>query len=275
MTPQVVAILLVLLLAGCITAWLVWVFRRSPYTPTQTVLFLTDVLLCRFLWRTDVPKQLPPGCERGAVIVANHRSPVDPFFIQLVPGRRVHWMVAAEYFKMPVAGWFLRQTGAIPTRRGGVDTTATKAAMRFAQEGELVGMFPEGRINVTEELLLPVRPGAALVALRAKVPMLPCYIEGAPYDGKSVTSPFFMRARVKVRFGQPIDLSEHYDSGQERHVAKELTLRAMKEIARLAGREDYEPQLAGRKWMPEDGGDASAEAGPSEEPKLVSGEGAP
>jgi 1-acyl-sn-glycerol-3-phosphate acyltransferase len=263
---------LVFLLLGAVAAWIVRLFRRSPYTPTQTVLFLTDVLLCRFLWRADVPRQLPAGCEQGAVIVANHRSPVDPFFIQLVPGRRVHWMVAAEYFKMLVGGWFLRQTGAIPTRRGGVDTTATKAAIRLAQQGELVGMFPEGRINRTDELLLPVRPGAALVALRAKVPMLPCYIEGSPYDGKRVTSPFFMRARVKVRFGQPIDLAEHFDSGNERHLAKELTLRAMKEIARLAGREDYEPQLAGRKWMPEVDGEPSAESGPLEEPRVVSGE---
>jgi 1-acyl-sn-glycerol-3-phosphate acyltransferase len=174
-------------------------------------------------------------------------------------------MVAAEYFQWPVAGWFLRQTGAIPTRRGGVDTTATKAAIRLAQQGELVGMFPEGRINVGDELLLPVRPGAALVALRARVPMLPCYIEGSPYDGNKVTSPFFMRARVKLRFGAPIDLAEHYDSGNERHLAKELTLRAMKEIARLAGRDDYEPQLAGRKWMPDDHGEHAVE---NEEPKV-------
>jgi 1-acyl-sn-glycerol-3-phosphate acyltransferase len=211
------------------------------------------MLLAKFLWRADVPNKLPPGCEKGAVIVANHRSSIDPFFIQLVPGRRVHWMVAAEYFSLSISGWFLRQTGAIPTRRGGVDTTATKTAIRLAQQGELVGMFPEGRINTTkDQFLLPVRPGAALVALRARVPMLPCYIEGSPYNGLNPWSPFFMRARVKLRFGEPIDLSEHYDSGNERELAKELTLRAMKEIARLAGRNDFEPQLAGKNWMPEE-----------------------
>jgi hypothetical protein len=81
--------------------------------------------------------------------------------------------------------------------------------------------------------------------------MLPCYIEGAPYDGKNPWSPFLMRARVKVRFGELIDLAVHYDSGRERELAKDLTLRVMKEIARLAGCEDYQPQLAGKKWMPE------------------------
>jgi 1-acyl-sn-glycerol-3-phosphate acyltransferase len=253
MTPHLAAIVLLLLILVAAALWIAWRFYCSPYTPVQTCLLWTDMLLAKILWRADVPKGLPAGCEKGAVIVANHRSSVDPFFIQLVPGRRVHWMVAAEYFSTPVAGWFLRQTGAIPTRRAGVDTTATKTAIRLAQQGELVGMFPEGRINTTQDqFLLPVRPGAALVALRAKVPMLPCYIEGAPYDGLKPTSPFFMRARVKVRFGDPIDLSNHNDSGNERHLAKELTLRVMKEIARLAGRDDFEPQLAGKNWLPEE-----------------------
>ncbi|MBW3596178.1 MAG: 1-acyl-sn-glycerol-3-phosphate acyltransferase [Planctomycetes bacterium] len=265
MMNHLLAIAFLLLVLAAIAAAIVWAFRRSPYTPSETVLFYLDVLLCRLLWRVDLPATLPEGCENGAVIIANHRSPVDPFFIQLVPGRKVHWMVAAEYFSLPVVAWFLRKTGAIPTRRGGADTGAIRAAIRYAREGGLVGMFPEGRINKTDEFLLPVRPGAALVALRARAPVLPCYIEGAPYDGRRILSPFFMRARVKVRFGNPIDLSEHYDAGKERHLAKELTLRAMKEIARLAGREDYEPQLAGRKWMPEENGAADADSEAAEE----------
>ncbi len=270
MSPYHVALGFVLLTLAGLAAWVVWLFRRSPFTPPQTVLYYLDVLLCRLLWRADIPDRLPPGCEHGAVIVANHRSSIDPFFIQLLSKTPVHWMVAAEYFASPLFGWFLRQTEAIPTRRGGADTTATRAALRYAQEGGLVGMFPEGRINVTDELLLPVRPGAALVALRAKVPLLPCYIEGSPYDGKRVWSPLFMRARVKVRFGQPIDLSEHFDSGQERKVAKQVILQAMREIACLAGHEDFEPQLAGRKWMPDANGmieedDAAGEPEPSTE----------
>lgn len=250
MTSQAIALAFVLVLLASVALAIGLRFRRSAYTPLQTCLLWADILLCKLLWRADVPKSLPQGCESGAVIVANHRSSVDPFFVQIIPGRRVHWMVAAEYFSLPVSGWFLRQTGAIPTRRAGVDTAATKAAIRLASEGELVGMFPEGRINVSDDFLLPVRPGAAMVALRARVPLLPCCIEGSPYDGKNPWSPFRMRARVKVRFGEPIDLSEHYDAGNEREVANELTLRAMKVIARLAGREDFEPQLAGKKWMP-------------------------
>ncbi len=255
MTSTSFAVAFVALASLALVVWVVWLFRRSPYTPVQTVLFYIDVLLVRLLWRADMPHKLPPGCERGAIIVANHRSSIDPFFIQIVAGRPVHWMVAAEYFAMPLAGWFLRQTEAIPTRRGGVDTASTKAAIRFAQQGEFVGMFPEGRINTTSEFLLPVRPGAAIVAIRSGAPMVPCYIEGSPYDG-TAHGPLFMRARVRMRFGAPIDVTPYAHRVNDREAAKELTVRVMKEIARLANRDDYEPRLAGKQWMPDAEGQA-------------------
>ena len=58
------------------------------------------------------------SASQGAVIVCNHRSSVDPFFVQLITGRIVRWMVAAEYFRIPVVGGMLRFMQSIPTRRG-------------------------------------------------------------------------------------------------------------------------------------------------------------
>jgi len=104
-----------------------------------------------------------------AVIVCNHRSPLDPAYVQLALPRLAHWMVAREYSLQPGMSWLFRLLWAIPVNRGGVDTASTKAAIRFAQQGDLVGLFPEGRINDTPAVLLPGRPGAALIALRAGV----------------------------------------------------------------------------------------------------------
>ena len=126
-----------------------------------------------------------------------------------------------------------------------------KQAIRLATSGELVGIMPEGRINESSDLLMPGRSGAALVALRARVPVIPCYIEGAPYNGK-VIGPLFMSARVRVIVGDPIDLSEYYERDREPGVVEELTKRFLKEIARLGGVENYEPQLAGRHWKPDE-----------------------
>jgi 1-acyl-sn-glycerol-3-phosphate acyltransferase len=157
-------------------------------------------------------------------------------------------MVAREYCEAPVIGWLLREFQVIPVGRGGVDTAATKQAIRLAQEGELIGMFPEGRINLTDQVLLPGRPGAALVALKARVPIIPVFISGAPYDGTSL-GPLFMRAHVRVKIGKPIELSTYYGREKEEGVTKELTKRLLLEMAKLAGHSEFEPQLAGRRWM--------------------------
>jgi 1-acyl-sn-glycerol-3-phosphate acyltransferase len=221
---------------------------RSRYTVVQLFFRLVAKLLVRIQWRTTVPPfPLPPN--QPVLLVCNHRSSVDPFFIQIVAPRPIHWMVAREYCEHWAMGWFLRMTEAIPTNRAGIDTAATKAAIRYAMQGEWVGMLPEGRINMTDELLLPGRPGAVVVALKARVPILPCYIDGAPYAA-TATSPFLMRAKVTVHFGELIDLSPYYDRTDEEGLAGELMLRVLAAIAALAGQPDFQPRLAGRRWRP-------------------------
>ena len=158
-------------------------------------------------------------------------------------------MVAKEYCVHPLLAWFFRAVRAIPVSRGGIDTAATKMAIRLAEEGELVALFPEGRINISEQLLMPGRPGAALIALRARVPVVPCYCEGRPtrhHAGGAV-----MPAHVRLVIGPPIDLSPYYGRGNDREVLEELTLEFLRAIARLAGRPDFEPSLAGRFYKPD------------------------
>jgi 1-acyl-sn-glycerol-3-phosphate acyltransferase len=120
-------------------------------------------------------------------------------------------------------------------------------AVRYAARGDLVGVFPEGRINDTDRVLLPGRPGAALIALRANVPVVPCYVTGSPYDGTSWGF-FFMPARTHVIVGKPIDMSEYYDHHPDRELLETITRRFLIEIAKLAGVPNYKPELAGRKW---------------------------
>lgn len=208
----------------------VWaMFGPGRYTLVERLLYAPVYTLSRILWRVELewieadPNANDPGSDSstasvrtirdrnrlladriqsGAVLVANHRCSLDPFFIQLIAGTRVHWMVAGEYFKTPLVGSLLRAFQAIPTNRGGVDTASTKRSIALAKQGKFVGMFPEGRINRTTSPLLSIRPGAALVALRAGVPIIPIWIEGAPV-GPSIFSALFMPAKVRVIVGTP------------------------------------------------------------------------
>ena len=246
------AIIAIGVLIGFALALILWIavaVYRSPYTPTQSLMFFIGILLTRVLWRVEISGQLSVRPGAGAVIVCNHRSSVDPFFIQLVTGRVCHWFVAREYFALPFVGWFLRSCGSIPTNRAGIDTASTKAAIRYASAGHLVGMLPEGRINQTQKLLLPARSGAALVALKARVPIIPCFLEGVPYDG-TFWGCLFMPARVRLTIGEPIDISKHFDQDRSNGVLGDLTKLSLKRMATLAGEPDFEPELAGRSWKP-------------------------
>ena len=207
--------------------------------------------------------------KTGALLIANHRCSMDPFFVQLVSGRRVHWMVAGEYFKHFLFGPILRSYQAIPTNRAGVDTTSTKRAIALAKSGRFVGMFPEGRINRTSSPLLTIRPGAAIVAMRAGVPLVPIWIEGAP-RGWEVYSALFMPAKVRIIVGQPKRfeesvqdvsasskdnkcLEESTNASSERVKARDEAVAwisgVMQESLKMGGHATQEVGIAGSKWL--------------------------
>jgi 1-acyl-sn-glycerol-3-phosphate acyltransferase len=249
-TTRIAAGALLLLIAAGI-ACLVRFMRRVHYSPMQVALFVLNEFMSHFVWRATVEGWLPVAANEGAVIVSNHRSSFDPCFIAMITNyRKVHWMVAGEFFESKVMGPCLRALEAVPVGRRGIDTAATKRTIRYAENGELVGMFPEGRINTTDALLLPGRPGAVLVALEARVPIIPCYIEGSP-QAESVLANFFLPARVRVKIGQPIDLAEWADCERDAALLQLLTREVMRQIASLAGQSDFEPKLAGRNWHPD------------------------
>lgn len=221
---------------------------RKPFSPFQWILYFTNQLLVHYLWRAEIPTDFPLRADQGAVVICNHRSSIDPCIIQAAAGERlVHWMVAGLYAEGTLIGRLLKQFEIIPVSRRGGGASSAKEAIRRASRGELVGMLPEGSINRGEEFMKPVRPGAALVALKAQVPVLPCYIEGAPYHDIP-WRPAFMRARVRLKVGDPVDISEFFGREREEGVVQQVTLKCVQEIARLAGEKEFKPHLAGRDW---------------------------
>lgn len=249
MLPAVIAEpLAALVLLGLASALGFYVRRRMggyELTSVQCFFYAVNYAMVRVLWRGRISQRLPIPSGQGAIIVCNHRSPVDPSFIEVATNRVVRWMVAKEYCLHWSMRWFFEMAQAIPVSRAGIDTMATKVAIRHARSGGLVGMFPEGRINTTPDLLLPGRSGAAMVALHAEVPVIPCYLSGSPYRG-SILGCLFLPAKVELRIGKPIDLSEYYARKDDREVLEQLTRRIMAEIAQLAGKPDFTPRVAGR-----------------------------
>ena len=221
-SSDILAICVLTALGFSLVGWIVLMLRRAPFSPMQSFLYAINYVVTRILWRARTRQKFPIAPGQGAVIICNHRCPLDPSFIALTVPRVVHWMVAREFCEHPAFRDLLRICGAIPVSRGGTDTSATKEAIRLVKQGELVALFPEGHINTSRQLLLPGRMGAAMIALKARVPVVPCYIHDAPYDGTTLGC-LLMPASVRLEIGDPIDLRAYYDRAGDREVLEEVT----------------------------------------------------
>ncbi|MDR7419966.1 MAG: lysophospholipid acyltransferase family protein [Armatimonadota bacterium] len=155
------------------------------------------VLRLLFRFRIEGLSQFPAG---PAVVVANHPSALDPVFIGVAVSERVLFLAAEEYLTWRGVGWAMRAYGCIPVRRDETDTSAIREAVEALDRGLKVGVFPEGQITPAPR---PVKRGAALLAARARVPLVPLAVIGSgevfPLGAKVPRL-----ARVTVRIGTPL-----------------------------------------------------------------------
>lgn len=134
------------------------------------------VLLLLRRWEVHGLSNLP--AQGGLVLVSNHASYWDPVIVGCAINRRINYMAKAELFSIPLLNIFIKAVGTFPVKRNQADRTAIRTALKLLEEGQIVGVFPEGKRNNTDELLAP-HLGAAMLALKADVPILPVAILGA------------------------------------------------------------------------------------------------
>jgi 1-acyl-sn-glycerol-3-phosphate acyltransferase len=120
-------------------------------------------------------EHVPPS--GGLLVAGNHVSYLDIPMLASALGRRADFMGKQELFSHPVIGWFYRQLGSFPIRRGGVVKEALDEAVHRLRDGRVVVIYPEGQISLSGELL-PPKPGIGVLVARSGVPVLPAYVAG-------------------------------------------------------------------------------------------------
>ena len=133
--------------------------------------------------------------------ISNHYTLFDPAYVIATTKEGVHFIAKKETFEAPVLGWFMRQVKAIKVSRDGKDVRGLLDSLKCLKSGDKVAIYPEGTRNKSEEGLLPFHHGAALLAVRAKVPIVPLVMYKKPR--------LFRCAHILV--GEPFELSEYYD----------------------------------------------------------------
>ncbi len=115
------------------------------------------------------------------IICSNHLCWMDPIIVGIaIPaGYRIHYMAKKELFSNFIIAYLLRKVGAFPLNRKDADYAAIKRSYQLLQDGQVLGLFPEGSRSKNGKLQKAYN-GAALIAARSGVPVLPVAIAG-PY----------------------------------------------------------------------------------------------
>ena len=177
-------------------------------------------------WRVFGRQRVP--MKGGALVCSNHVSFLDPPVLGAALPRRTYYFAKKELFEIPIFGSIIRKCYAFPVEREVGDREAVRNAIRLVQQGELLILFPEGGRS-PDGTLQPGGIGAALIASRGGVPILPAAVRGSD-KSLSLQAKFLHRAKLSVAFGDPIHPEgEKLTKGQ----LQELTDRVMVQIAAL------------------------------------------
>ena len=209
--------------------------RHGSLIPYQVVRFLIW-LVAKLYWRVtfegldNVPRTGP------FVLAPVHRSFIDFGLVSGVTRRRMGYMGKESLWKSKLLGSFISMLGAYPVNRGAPDREALRRTLDLLEQGEPLVLFPEGtrrRGTVIEDL----HEGAAFVASRAGVPLVPVGIGGSERalpKGKKVPRP----VKIHVVVGEPLLPAPLAEGARHpsRRAVRELTVQLQKVLQELFDR---------------------------------------
>ncbi len=203
-----VLVYVVWLLPGATVRFLVWLVSHTIYR-------------VRVEGRENLPRQ------GGALLVANHVSWIDGVLLLLHCPRPIRMVTYADYADKWWIRWLAKDLGAIPIRPGKRSVVESIRTARAAvQEGDLVCIFPEGRLTRTGEMG-EFRPGFMSILKHTDAPVVPIYLGGLWGSIFSFErGKFFWKwprrwpYPVSIRIGRPIAKPD--DADQIRRAVAEL-----------------------------------------------------
>lgn len=146
-------------------------------------------LICRYLhglrntW-IDLPEQGP------AIVVANHVSGLDPLLLIAASRRPLRFLIATEEYQRPILHWVFRLAGCIPVDRKGRPEQALRVARRALEQGEVIALFPHGKIHLDTDPPRPIKGGVVRLAAWTGAGIYPVRIDGVKGQGKVMAAPF-------------------------------------------------------------------------------------
>ena len=180
------------------------------------------LVIAKIIFRVEVNGIVHIPKKGPCILCFSHRSLLDPPVLGVFMPRQLAFMAKEELFRIPVLGFLIRKLGSFPVKRGTGDLGAIKTAIRILNKGNALAMFPEGtRVKAGEDK--KAKPGVALIATKAKVPVIPI---GA--NGK-----YKLFRKLKINIGEPVILEEYYNQKLPMEKLQEISNHILKKIKML------------------------------------------
>ena len=173
------------------------------------------------------PENIP--ADGGCLVCANHTSMLDVLILSAGLKRQIRYMAKKEVMVLPVIGKFLSALGAYAVDRGGADVGAIKQTIAFLEQGEMVGIFPQGtRHPGVDPSTTPIKSGVGMITWHTKATVLPVCI-ATKHNRVRPFSP------TKLIIGKPIPFEEFgYENGGRKEYLT-ASERIFSDICRLGG----------------------------------------
>lgn len=149
--------------------------------------------------RHNIPK------TGAALLVSNHLSYLDVFVLGIMVPRPLNYVARSTLF-LPLVGPFIRSVGGFPIQRDGMGASGLKETLRRLKRGGIVLLFPEGTRS-QDGLLAPLKPGIAVLATRARAPIIPAAVAGT-FEAWPRSYLIPRPHPVRVVYGPPVQPSE-------------------------------------------------------------------
>lgn len=204
------------------------------------VVYTVVVGLTRVVTRTTVVGRHNIPTAGPFLLAPIHRSNIDTPLAATVTRRRLRFMGKDSLWKVPAIGWIMTALGAFPVTRGAADREALRRCVAVLDGGEPLVMFPEGT-RQSGPHVQPLFDGAAYVAVKAGVPIVPVGIGGSEMvmpKGKKMIRPH----KCVVVVGEPISVSLDAEGRVPRSAVRDVTAMLANELQRLF---DEAQRLAG------------------------------
>ena len=172
-----------------------YIIIKCILTPLFFLIFRPKVI-----GKSNIPKN-------GSVVLAgNHTNNLDSVMLIAVVSRQVHFLAKIELFK-GIFGAIVKAMGCIPVNRKIHDKDALKSAKEVLKNNKVIGIYPEGTINRTDDIIMPFKIGAVKMAKDTNTKIVPFVITGK----YNIIGP-----RIKIEFLESIEIKDELNKENDK-----------------------------------------------------------